>query len=194
MSSVEPIDSDLTTKARIRNAALELFAAEGVSAVSMRAVAARAGVAVGLVQHHFKTKEGLRSAVEQYIVDRHATALASVPADGTTAEVAAARDRAVRRMLDEHPALIDYMRRALLDPGDDSQLLERLTELSRSQVVDLRTSGAASTSRSVADQVVGLMVRQLGNLFLQPMIDAMWAQLDGVDSRKPHLIVRTSAD
>lgn len=34
MSSGEPIDSDLTTKARIRNAALELFAAEGVSAVS----------------------------------------------------------------------------------------------------------------------------------------------------------------
>ncbi|MAU83076.1 MULTISPECIES: TetR/AcrR family transcriptional regulator [Mycobacteriales] len=194
MSSGEPIDSDLTTKARIRNAALELFAAEGVSAVSMRAVAARAGVAVGLVQHHFKTKDGLRSAVEQYIVDRHAAAIASVPGDGAPAEVAAARDGAVRRMLDEHPALIGYMRRALLDPSGDGRLLERLTDLSRNQVIELRTAGAASTSRPVADQVVGLMVRQLGHLFLQPMIDAMWAQLDTEKTCKPQLIVRASAN
>lgn len=193
MSSGEPIESDLTTKARIRNAALELFAAEGVSAVSMRSVATRAGVAVGLVQHHFKTKDGLRSAVEQYIVDRHAAAIASVPGTGTAAQVAAARDAAVRRMFDEQPALVDYMRRSLLDPGDDNHLLERLTELAREQVIDQRSAGTASTSRPVADQVVRLMVRQLGHLFLQPMIDAMWEQLDGADADKPQLTVRTAA-
>lgn len=49
---------DLTARARIRNAALDLYAASGEDKVSMRAVAAEAGVAVGLVQHHFKTKEG----------------------------------------------------------------------------------------------------------------------------------------
>ncbi|WP_018178626.1 TetR/AcrR family transcriptional regulator [Jongsikchunia kroppenstedtii] len=193
MSSGGAIESDLTTKARIRNAALELFAAEGVSAVSMRAVAARAGVAVGLVQHHFKTKEGLRSAVEQYIVDRHAAAIGSVPDAGNPAEVAADRDAAVRRMFDEHPALVDYMRRSLLDPGDDNHLLERLTELARAQVVERRSAGTASTTVPVPDQVVRMMVRQLGNLFLQPMIDTMWAQLGGADADKPLLIVRTAA-
>jgi len=193
MSSGEPIESDLTTKARIRNAALELFAAEGVSAVSMRSVATRAGVAVGLVQHHFKTKDGLRSAVEQHIVDRHAAAIASVPGTGAPAQVAADRDAAVQRMFDDHPALVDYLRRALLDPGDDNHLLERLTELARQQVVDLRSVGTASTNRPIPDQVVRLMVRQLGNLFLQPMIDTMWAQLEGADADKPLLIVRTAA-
>ncbi|MBB6551616.1 TetR family transcriptional regulator [Nonomuraea rubra] len=36
-------DADLTARARIRNAALELFGAEGVGRVSLRAVATRAG-------------------------------------------------------------------------------------------------------------------------------------------------------
>jgi AcrR family transcriptional regulator len=194
MDAGEPLTRDLTTKARIRNAALELFAAEGVSAVSMRAVATRAGVAVGLVQHHFKTKDGLRAAVEQHIVDRHAAAIASVPDVGAPIEVAAARNNAVRQMYDERPALVDYMRRSLLDPGDDNHLLERLTELARDQVVQMRASGHASTRRRVPDQVVHVMIKQLGDLFLQPMIDAMWAQLDTADLAKPNLIVRARVD
>jgi len=44
--------SDLNAAARIRNAALEGFAANGVAATSIRDVAAAAGVSPGLVQHH----------------------------------------------------------------------------------------------------------------------------------------------
>ena len=153
-----------------------------------------AGVAVGLVQHHFKTKDGLRSAVEQYIVDRHAAAIDSIRGDGNPEQVATGRNNAVRQMYDEHPALVDYMRRALLDPGDDNHLLERLSELAREQVVQMRASGSASTNRTIPDQVVRMMVRQLGHLFLQPMIDAMWAQLDTAEMRKPQLVVHAYAD
>ena len=56
---------DLTAKARIRNTALDLYATHGEDRISLRAIAAEAGVAVGLVQHHFKTKAGLRNAVDQ---------------------------------------------------------------------------------------------------------------------------------
>ncbi|NMO04668.1 TetR family transcriptional regulator [Gordonia sp. TBRC 11910] len=193
MPTGAPIDIDLTAKARIRNAALDLFAAEGVSAVSLRAVAARAGVAVGLVQHHFKTKDGLRSAVEQYIVDRHAAAIESVPVGDTASKVAAGRDAAVRQMFDENPAIVDYMRRALLDPGNDSHLLADLTSLAREQVSGQRSAGSASTRHTVPDQVVRTMVRQLGHLFLQPMVDAMWLQLDAPADEKPTVVVRTAA-
>jgi AcrR family transcriptional regulator len=187
---------DLTAKARIRNAALELFAAHGESGVSLRAVAARAGVTVGLVQHHFKTKEGLRSAVEQQVVEYHAQAIARVPDDGPPAEVAARRDASVREMLSAHPAVVDYLRRSFLDPAG-SQLLIRLTELGRSEVVRLRAANLASTERSESDQVIAMMVRQLGSLFLQPLVDAMWVHLRGPDApseEKPALTVRSEPD
>jgi AcrR family transcriptional regulator len=187
--------NDLTAKAKIRNAALDLYAERGEDRVSMRAVAAAANVTVGLVQHHFKTKDGLRNAVEQLIVDYHAQALADTPRDGMPAEVAAARDQAVRTMLEDHPPVVNYLRRALLDlAAGEGKLLARLTELSRNEVAKLRMAGIASTSKSEAEQVIGLMIRQLGHLFLQPMVDAMWNQLSGPDmaeASKPSLKVET---
>ncbi|MCW3019463.1 MAG: hypothetical protein JWN10_1771, partial [Solirubrobacterales bacterium] len=42
------LETDLTAKARIRDAAMELFGAKGVAASSMRAVAGVAGVSPGL--------------------------------------------------------------------------------------------------------------------------------------------------
>jgi AcrR family transcriptional regulator len=188
-------DDDLTAKARIRNAALDLYAEQGEDRVSMRAVAAAAGVTVGLVQHHFKTKDGLRNAVEQLVVDYHAQAIAQVPDNGTPAQVAAARDEAVRAMLEAHPTVVNYLRRALLDPnGGGGHLLVRLTELSRSEIARLRSAGLASTDRPESAQVIGLMVRQVGQLFLQPMVDAMWEQLTEPGAQreeKPGLVVTT---
>ena len=43
------VNSDLTAKARIRNAAFALYANYGEDATSMRAIAEAAGVTVGLV-------------------------------------------------------------------------------------------------------------------------------------------------
>ncbi|AFM20248.1 MULTISPECIES: TetR/AcrR family transcriptional regulator [Mycolicibacterium] len=169
---------DLTAKARIRNAALDLFADRGEERVSLRAVAAAAGVTVGLVQHHFKTKEGLRAAVEQLVVDYFAHAVAQAPGDGTAAQIAAARDEAVRRMLETHPPVVNYVRRVILDPArGDGQLIERLTDLARREIVKLRDSGVASTAPSESTQVIRVMVRQLGQLLLQPMVDTMWQEL-----------------
>src|SRR5436190_1192209 len=53
------LESDLTTKARIRDAAMELFAREGAAAGSLRAVARAAAVSPGLIVHHFGSTEGV---------------------------------------------------------------------------------------------------------------------------------------
>src|ERR1700747_3265469 len=90
-------NEDLTAKARIRNAALDLYSQQGEDRVSLRAVAAEAGVTLGLVQHHLKTKAGLRDAVDQLVVDYFSSTLADVRADGSPAEIVAARDEAVRQ-------------------------------------------------------------------------------------------------
>jgi AcrR family transcriptional regulator len=50
----------------IREEALRLFAEHGVDAVSLRQVAAAAGVSAGLVVHHFGGKDGLRAAVDEH--------------------------------------------------------------------------------------------------------------------------------
>lgn len=60
---------DLTARARIRDAAMELFAARGYSGTSIRDVARAADVSAGLVQHHFGSKAGLRGACDEHALE-----------------------------------------------------------------------------------------------------------------------------
>ena len=62
----EPAPEDLTAKARLRDAALRLFAERGIEATSVRDIANTAGVSGGLVRHHFGSKEALRDACDAY--------------------------------------------------------------------------------------------------------------------------------
>lgn len=61
---------DLTARARIRDAALRLFAERGVDAATVRDIAKAAGVSGGLVRHHFGSKDGLRAACDSYALDQ----------------------------------------------------------------------------------------------------------------------------
>jgi AcrR family transcriptional regulator len=61
---------DLTARARIRDAALRLFAERGIGAATIRDIAKAAGVSSGLVRHHFGSKEALRDACDAYAVDQ----------------------------------------------------------------------------------------------------------------------------
>lgn len=176
---------DLTAKARIRNTALDLYATHGEDRISLRAIAAEAGVAVGLVQHHFKTKAGLRNAVDQLVVDYFAGALAEVPEDASTA----VRDDAVRDMLQANPAVVDYVRRALLQPNAaDSHLVDVLVDLTQREVRAARKTGRASTTRRENTQVVAVLARQMGELLLAPMVDAVWARV-APETKPPRLRV-----
>lgn len=180
-------NEDLTAKARIRNTALDLYAQYGADRISLRDIASAAGVTLGLVQHHFKTKAGLRDAVDQLVVDYFAHAIAEVPVKGSAQHVAAARDRAVAQMLRDNPPVVNYVRRTFLEPADN-HLLDVLVDLTRREVAALRGSGLASTERSESAQVLGAMVRQMGELLLAPMVDAVWDRVATTkDGRKPRL-------
>lgn len=187
---------DLTAKARVRNVALELYARDGEDRVSMRGIAQAAGVTVGLIQHHFKTKDGIREAVEAHIVDLHRRAIAEASTSGNLQEIAAARDVAVWGMLESHPEVLDYMRRVMVHPARqrESTLLEKLTQLSRYEVRTLREANHRLSTQDEEVVVLRLAVRQFGHLFLQPMVDAMWDFLtedDPAPPPKPALVVRT---
>lgn len=181
-------DGDLTARARIRYAALELYSDHGEDRVSMRRVAAEVGVTIGLIQHHFGTKEGLRRAVDDLVVEHVVDALATVEHTGSPAEVVAARDAAVRDMLERNPMVVKYINRALIDPdGRGAPLLAAIVDLTTREVESLRRGGHASTRSSDKVQVVRTLMGQVGELFLEPIVAAIWCRIGGADDRRPTL-------
>lgn len=69
-SAPETHTQDLTARARIRDAALDAFAEQGIKGATIRGIAVRAGVSPGLVQHHFGAKEALREACDAYVLSQ----------------------------------------------------------------------------------------------------------------------------
>ena len=59
---------DLSTRARIRDAAIALFGRDGFTNTTVRAVAAASGVSPGLVIHHFGSKAGLREVCDGHVL------------------------------------------------------------------------------------------------------------------------------
>lgn len=66
----DPAFEDLTGRARIRDAAIRLFAERGIEGTTVRDIAEMAGVSPGLLRHHFGSKEALREACDVYVLDR----------------------------------------------------------------------------------------------------------------------------
>ena len=63
-----PSPSADQTRAALVHAALSLFGAKGFDGTSTREIAARANANIGSIAYHFGGKEGLRTAVADYIV------------------------------------------------------------------------------------------------------------------------------
>ncbi|MCW2511239.1 MAG: TetR family transcriptional regulator [Mycobacterium sp.] len=59
---------DLTATARIRDAAIEQFGEHGFD-VGLRTIAKAAGVSAALVIHHFGSKDGLRTACDDFVAE-----------------------------------------------------------------------------------------------------------------------------
>jgi AcrR family transcriptional regulator len=60
---------DLTARARIREAALKHFAEVGYERTTIRAIAHSAGVSPGLLRHHYGSKEAMRTACDDYVLE-----------------------------------------------------------------------------------------------------------------------------
>lgn len=177
------------SRTRIRSAALRLFAAQGVAATSLREIARAAGVAPGLVGHHFGSKDGLHATIDDFVVGLFRESLESVPLDGPAARVASARDRAVEGMLAGNPDVVDYLRRVVVtpDPGDEG-LSRKLVQETILQTQTLREHGIARSETPVTEQAVTVLMRQLGTWLLQPTLGRLWS-LSGADSQVPQVRV-----
>ena len=109
----ERAPEDLTARARIRDAALRLFAERGIGAATIRDIAAAAGVSSGLVRHHFGSKEALRDACDQYAMERMSRLREQMFAEGRMTDHAFMGSMHPTAML-----LQRYLVRSLMDGSD----------------------------------------------------------------------------
>jgi len=106
----EPAFEDLTARARIRDAALRLFAERGIEGATIRDIARAAGVSGGLVRHHFGSKEELRLACDSYALDHIMRIKEQVLLEGQLANLAF--------MSSAHPTILliyRYFARSMVD-------------------------------------------------------------------------------
>lgn len=165
-------DDDLTAVARIRNAALEGFALDGVAATSIRDIAKRAGVSAGLVQHHFKSKEGLRRAVDDYVARLGADALASRGEHtGGNDVVQLVGDRITRWMRDHRLALLYVIRSAA--EGDESGLaiFDSLVAVGDVHIEQLANEGLLRTDLDRRWAVLQVIILNLATALLETAIN-----------------------
>ena len=170
-----PPPDDRTARARIRDGALRLFAERGPDAVTMRDIAAAAGVSAALLIRHYGSKNGLIDAVDNHVVGTFELLLTQM-----TEETAAVglEPTAVPSLLDglathlpPDSAIPAYLSRLLISGGPaGSALFDRLFRLSQSTLDTMVAAGTASPGTDSAVRAAFLLVNDLAVLTLRPRL------------------------
>jgi AcrR family transcriptional regulator len=158
--------SDLTAAARIRTAALERFAVDGFAGTSIRTIAKDAGVSPALVLHHFGSKEGLRSACDQYVHDF---------LEGAFAQAASAGPGTAAEGLPDFTALgpvIHYLLRQATDQSDRAvELVADLIRVTAEATQRMTQAGYVRPGPDPDMRAAVLVCTRLGALMLSPAIE-----------------------
>ncbi|WP_192918239.1 TetR/AcrR family transcriptional regulator [Streptomyces spectabilis] len=172
---------DRTTRSVIRDEALRLFAAQGPDVVTVRQIATAAGVSPGLVVHHFRSKDGLRQEVDQYVLTVFERLLGELTADegpDLLEEPRSATTGSLGEVFLHHlpvgSPLPDYLRRLLLSDSEAGRgLFHRLYAMSRETLDGLAESGAASRGRDPQVRAALLLVNDLSVFLLRDQLTAV---------------------
>ena len=163
-------DSDLSTRTKIREAALSLFGSEGF-AVSVRAIADTAGCSPGLVIHHFGNKDGLREAVDQSVMDTLLHSFSGIPSELPTDELSRTMGDVFSEVIGASPVVRRYVRRSLLEATPASQtIFDELLALVNASLSQLEQAGGLRGSSSPQWRPYQLLFVLLGTLLLEPSV------------------------
>jgi TetR/AcrR family transcriptional regulator, regulator of cefoperazone and chloramphenicol sensitivity len=179
MCSARPAErGDLTARAIIRDEALRLFAARGVDAVSLREVAAAAGVSPGLVAHHFGSRAGLHEAVDAHVAGVFDDLVDSMAeADWASAGLGASFAEVIARRLPPDSPIPAYLRRLLLagDPAGRA-LFARWYELVRQVLAQMEAMGVVRPAADPAARAAFLLINDLAALMLRDHVAEVLGQ------------------
>lgn len=183
MLNMRSASDDRTAQAAIRDAALTLFAADG-HAVSVRRIAAEAGVSPALVLHHFGSKAGLVEAVDRHVLAVFDDLIEEFvempdPAD-LMARVDAGDDTSLRAYLERvgpDSPIVDYLRRTLVEGGDGARRLVRhWFDLTARFLADYRDRGLLDPGDDLEMRAAQLLAMDLGMIMLRPLMTEMVGQ------------------
>ncbi len=149
--SAAPVE-DLTTRARIRDAAILRFGLDGFG-VPVRALAAEAGVSPALVIHHFGSKDALRAACDEHVLRLIREAETEAFTSSTPVDLLGQL-----ALLDEFAPMVGYLVQALLAGGDlAATLLARMTEDAEVYLAEAVAAGRMRPSRDPAARAAFLV-------------------------------------
>jgi AcrR family transcriptional regulator len=162
---------DLTTRAVIRDTALELFAASGPDSITVRRIATAAGVSAGLVIHHFGSKEGLRAAVDEHVATVFDGLFAQAAGGELDMTDGASLAESFLRALPPGSPIPAYLRRLLLS-GDatGTEVFRRWFQAGQAIVDVLISRGVLAPGRDPAMRAAFLMVNDLVPLLLRDQL------------------------
>jgi AcrR family transcriptional regulator len=164
------VPDELTAYARIRNAALELFAARGVAATSIREVAQAAGVSPGLVQHHYGTKAGLQKAVDEFVVEDALWTIADLPEplEERSAEFAARMGAVIR----DRPESVRYLARAASEGSElGLRAFQEIVDFGVREFRAMENAGQLSPDLDLEWAVLQMLLFNLSTMMFQPAIE-----------------------
>ena len=170
---------------RLVQVAMGRFPERGYDRVTARDLATAAGVSVGLINHHFGSKEGLREAVDRYFLQQFEEVLTDQEAGArsTTAALAPAGgagldqfadwvDGWIGRHIDDWDASKAYLRRALLEGNDwGASLFERFYQVVRTSVDRADVGGLIRPDVDRLWLPFLIMYLEVGTLLLEPYVE-----------------------
>ncbi|NKY89581.1 TetR/AcrR family transcriptional regulator [Nocardia veterana] len=164
-------DEDRTARARIRDEALRLFADHGPDVVTVRDIAAAASVSPALVMRHYRSKDGLRAVVDEYVVTVFGSLLDQVTDPGANAFDTGRAGSLAELVVEQLPAdspVPAYLGRMLLSGSESgAALFARLSAISRDALDGMAAAGWAERGPDPAVRAAFLLVNDLAVLMLR---------------------------
>lgn len=158
---------------RIRDAAIGLFGEHGFRATSLKSIAGEAGVSQALIIHHYGSKQGLRTACDQYVTDlvrsRKSETIGGAQGGGPFSVV---------HQLQDAPRLLRYLTRAMTEGGEHTaELIDDMLEDALEYMDAGERDGMILPSKYRRDRAAVLLLWSLGALTLHEHV----SRLLGVD-------------
>ena len=135
-------------------------------------VAEAAGVSIGLVQHCFKTKAALVTAVDHYVLQIIRDGLGAAAMPDAPAEALDEAGKRMTKVTADHPLAMEYLAHALCEGGDvGTVVFDGLVGICTAQRDHFREQGWLRSDLDPLWAVLNPLILRAGAFILRPHIE-----------------------